>query len=81
MISTVIVAMVLGYAAFVFPANSWQIALVGVGWFVFARSMAEKAVTLVTVTSASGEQQKIPWGRRAAVQITSSIEDLERTFA
>jgi len=69
MISTGIVAIVLAYVAFVFPASIWQIALVGVGWFLFARSMAEKTVTLVTVTSASGEQEKIPWGRRMAAQL------------
>jgi len=51
------VALVLGYAAFLFPANIWQIALVGVGWFIFGRSMAEKTVTLVSAsvsTVASG---------------------------
>ena len=39
-----------------------------VGWFFFSRSMAEKSVTLVTVTAESGEAEKIPtWtahGRR-----------------
>jgi membrane protease YdiL (CAAX protease family) len=37
-----------------------------VGWFFFARSMAAKAVTLVTVPTSSGEWEKIPWGRRWA---------------
>jgi membrane protease YdiL (CAAX protease family) len=69
MISTGIVALVLCYALFLFPANSWQILLVGVGWFIFGRSMAEKAVTLVSVTSESGEPQKIPRGRRFAAQL------------
>jgi membrane protease YdiL (CAAX protease family) len=69
MISTGIVALVLCYAVFLFPGNAWQIALVGIGWFFFGRSMAEKAVTLVTVTSASGEPEKIPWGRRWATQL------------
>src|SRR5258708_10961510 len=31
--------------------------------------MAEKTVTLVSVTSESGEPQKIPWGRRWAAQL------------
>jgi membrane protease YdiL (CAAX protease family) len=69
MISSGIVALVLLYAAFLFPANLWQIALVGIGWFIFGRSMAEKSVTLVTVTSASGEPKKVHWGRRWATQL------------
>jgi membrane protease YdiL (CAAX protease family) len=69
MISTGMVGLVLGFAAFLFPANTWKIALVGVGWFIFGRSMAEKTVTLVSVTSSSGEQEKIPWTRRGAAQL------------
>ena len=69
MISSGMVALVLCYAAFLFPANIWKIALVGTGWFIFGRSMAEKTVTLVSVTSASGEQEKIPWTRRGAAQL------------
>jgi membrane protease YdiL (CAAX protease family) len=69
LISSGLVALVLGYAAFLFPADLWKVALVGVGWFFFGRSMAEKAVTLVTVTSSSGEVQKIPSGRRWAAQL------------
>ena len=69
LISTGIVAMVLCYAAFLFPANVWQIVLVGIGWFFFSQSMAEKAVTLVTVPSSSGEAEKIPMGRRWAAQL------------
>jgi len=40
-----------------------------VGWFLFARSMAEKSVTLVTVASSSGEIGKISTGRRMATQM------------
>lgn len=69
MISTGMVALVLCYAAFLFPHNIGQIALVGIAWFFFGRSMAEKTVTLVTVPSSSGEQEKIPWSRRAAAQL------------
>lgn len=69
LISSALVALVLCYAAFLFPAEIWKIALVGVGWFIFGRSMAEKTVTLVTVTSSSGEQEKIPWSRRGAAQL------------
>jgi membrane protease YdiL (CAAX protease family) len=69
LVSMGIVALVLGYAAFSYPANLWQIALVGIGWFFFGRSMAEKTVTLVTVTSSSGEPEKIPRGRQLAAQL------------
>jgi len=69
LISSGVVLLVLTYAGFVYPHALWRIALVGAGWFIFGRSMAEKSVTLVTVPSSSGEQQKIPWGRRGAAQL------------
>ena len=69
LVSSGMVAMVLCYAAYLFPGSIWKIALVGVGWFFFGRSMAEKSVTLVTVTSQSGEQEKTPSGRRWAAQL------------
>jgi len=43
---------------FLFPASTWKIALVFVGWFFFSRSMAEKSVTLVTVTSPPANRKK-----------------------
>lgn len=69
MISSAMVALVLCYAIYLFPGDIWKIILVGVGWFFFGRSMAEKTVTLVTVTSSSGEREKIPFGRRWAAQL------------
>ena len=69
LIASAMVALVLCYAVFQFPGKIWQIALVGAGWFIFGRSMAEKTVTLVTVTSSSGEPEKISWGRRWAAQL------------
>jgi membrane protease YdiL (CAAX protease family) len=69
MISTGIVLLVMTYAAILFPADLWKIALVLAGWFLFARSMAEKSVTLVTVASSSGEMRKIPTGTRLATQM------------
>jgi membrane protease YdiL (CAAX protease family) len=69
LISTGIVALVLSYAAFLYPGEIWKIALVGVGWFFFAQSMAQKSVTLVSVTSTSGEQEKVPRGRRWAAAL------------
>jgi membrane protease YdiL (CAAX protease family) len=69
LISSAMVALVLCYAAYLYPASIWKIALVGIGWFVFGRSMAEKTVTLVSVTSSSGERERIPWTRRGAAQL------------
>jgi hypothetical protein len=69
MISCAMVALVLGYAAFQFPREIWKIALVGIAWYFFGRSMAEKTVTLVTITSESGEKEKIPRGRLWAAQL------------
>ena len=69
LLSSGLVAIVLCYAAFTFPSDIWKIALVGVGWFFFSRSMAEKSVTLVTITSSSGEPEKVPQGRRWAAQL------------
>lgn len=69
LISSAMVALILGYSAYLYPAHIWKIALVGIGWFFFARSMAEKTVTLVTVTSESGEPKKIPSGHRWAAQL------------
>ena len=69
MISTIVVMLIFAAALWRFPSDGWKIALVGVGWFFFARSMAEKSVTLVTVTSESGETHKIPAGRRWATML------------
>jgi hypothetical protein len=68
-ISCGLVTLVLAYAAWVFPGDIWKIALVGVGWYFFSRSMAEKSVTLVAVTKESGETKPIPKGRRWAAQL------------
>jgi len=69
LIATGLVVLVLSYAVFLYPESWYKVLLVGVGWFVFSRSMAEKTVTLVTVTSSSGEPEKIPAGRRWAAQL------------
>jgi len=69
LLASVLVGIVLCYAAIMFPQSAWKVALVGAGWFLFARSMAEKAVTLANVASSSGEPQKIPTGRRWATQL------------
>ena len=69
LISTGIVTLVLGYTVFLYPAEAWKVVLVGAAWLVFARSMAEKTVTLVSVTSASGDPEPIPRGRRWAASL------------
>jgi membrane protease YdiL (CAAX protease family) len=69
MIASALVSAVLLAACWLFPTKIWMIALVAIGWFVFARSMAEKSVTLITVVSESGEAQPVPSGRRWAAQL------------
>ena len=69
MIASALVMAVLVFGCWIFPQESWKIALVAVGWFFFGRSMAEKAVTLVTVVTESGEAEKVPSGRRWAAQL------------
>lgn len=69
MIASILVGLVLLFAGWMFPGDAWKIALLGVAWFLFARSMAEKAVTLVTIVSESGEPQKVPRGRLWAAQL------------
>ena len=68
-ISSVLVGIVLVLCAIRFPSELWKIALIGVGWAAFGRSMAEKCVTLVTVTKESGETEKIPAGRQMAAAL------------
>ena len=72
LVSTGIVSFFLICAAFVYPEDTWKIALAGIAWWLFSKSMAEKAVTLVTVTSSSGEAEKVPIGRQLAVGLGSS---------
>src|SRR5205085_9572 len=45
-IATTLVTFVLIYDLVRFPKDGWKIALIGVGWLAFGRSMAEKAITL-----------------------------------
>jgi membrane protease YdiL (CAAX protease family) len=68
-IASGVVAIILAYAAFRFPGYLWQIGAVAIGWFVFARTLAEKTVTLATVASSSGEPGKVPNGLRWAASI------------
>lgn len=52
-----VVGVLLAVAALLFPSDWWKIALVGGGWLVFSRTLALKAVALVTVPSSSGEPE------------------------
>ncbi len=70
LIATAVVALILVYAMLRFPLDAWKIVLVGLGWFAFGRSMAEKAVTLVAVPSSSADQaEPIPRTRRWAASL------------
>ncbi len=69
LLSSSMVALVLCYAIYLFPGDWWKVLLVGAGWFLFARSMAAKSVTLAVVTSESGEPTPVPRGRRMAAQL------------
>ena len=69
MVATAVVVLILAYAAFLFPLQIWKIALVTVGWYFFGHSMSLKSVTLVSVTSSSGQPERVSWGRRGAAQL------------
>jgi membrane protease YdiL (CAAX protease family) len=73
-IASIFVGIALVYAAWRYPADIPQILIVGLLWWVFGRSLAEKTVTLTTTVSPSGEPEKIPTGLRwAAVLGTLSF--------
>jgi membrane protease YdiL (CAAX protease family) len=63
-ITSAFVGVALIYAAARYPADIGRVVLVGVLWWVFARSLAEKMTTLATVTSSSGEAEMPPTGLR-----------------
>lgn len=68
-LASVLVAPVFLAACWFYPQDAWKVGLAAAGWIFFARSMAEKSVTLVTVLSESGEAEKVPSGRRWAAQL------------
>jgi membrane protease YdiL (CAAX protease family) len=69
MLASMLVGVVLLAACVMFPADAWKVALVGVGWFAFSHSLAQKSVTLVSKPSDSGEGEPIPAGRRWAATL------------
>lgn len=69
LIATTLVLPVFGFVIVRFPSESWKVVLIAVGWLMFGRSMAEKSVTLVSVSSSTGEPEPIPRGRRWAASL------------
>ena len=69
MLSSAVVMLVFLVAGVQSPADWWRIALVAVGWLMFSRGLAEKAVTLATAPSSSGEAEPTPAWRRWAVML------------
>jgi len=64
-----LVFLVLAIAMVLFPQDWWRIGLVGLGWFLFSKSLALKAVTLVNKPGDSGEPEPVPAGRRWAASL------------
>jgi membrane protease YdiL (CAAX protease family) len=69
LLSSGLVVLVLLYAGWRYPADAWKVALVGVAWLFFGRSMAEKSVTLVRAPSSSGEMERPSRGRQWAASL------------
>lgn len=68
-LSNVLVGAAFAAAVWFYPADAWRVALVAVGWWFFGRSLAEKAVTLVTAPSSSGEMERAPASRQWAAML------------
>jgi membrane protease YdiL (CAAX protease family) len=71
--SSAIVFAILAVAVWMFPADWSRILLVAFGWTVFGKSLAEKAVTLATVASSSGEPEPAPKGRQWAAMLGTFV--------
>ncbi len=69
MLANLVVATIFIVTVVMYPADWWRIALVWAGWFWFSHSLAEKAVTLVTAPSSSGEPERAPQGRSFAAML------------
>jgi membrane protease YdiL (CAAX protease family) len=59
-ISSAVVYVMFLFVAFRFPAEAWKVGLTAAGWWIFGRSLAEKAVTLVRPSSSSGQPEPAP---------------------
>lgn len=69
LLATIMVFVLLAFAAIRTPGEAWKILLIGVGWVAFGRSMAAKSITLVSVNSSSGDPEPIPRGRKWAASL------------
>jgi membrane protease YdiL (CAAX protease family) len=69
MASLVVVGPLLLFTMIRFPADAWKVAVVGLLWAAFGRSLAEKSVTLVRAPSTSGDPEPAPRGRQWAASL------------
>ena len=72
-IANVVAIPLFAFAVFRFPGHLPGILLVAVCWLFFARSMAMRSVTLVTVVSESGDAQPPPAGVRYASRLGALV--------
>lgn len=68
-VASILVGLIFSYGVWCFP-DAWAgIALVAVGWVLFAHSRAARTVTLARPADAAGEAERVPAGRRWATQL------------
>jgi membrane protease YdiL (CAAX protease family) len=72
-IANVVAIPLFAFAVIRFPGNLSGIILVAICWLFFARSMAMRSVTLVTVVSESGDAQPPPAGVRYASRLGALV--------
>ncbi len=68
-VSSAVVGPVLLYALWAYPRAWPGIASVAIGWLLFARSKADRAVTLARAADSAGEAGTVSPGRRWATQL------------
>ena len=68
-LASIVVGATFAIAAYLYPRAIWQIVLLIPAWLVFAYSMSQKASTLATIASESGEPERVPVGRRWATML------------
>lgn len=68
-LASLVVGAIFALSAYLHPEDAWKVGLLAPIWVVFARSMSAKTSTLATITSESGEVEKVPAGRRWAAQL------------
>jgi membrane protease YdiL (CAAX protease family) len=68
-VASTFVGAALVYCAAHYPADVGSILVVGLLWWAFARSLAEKTVTLTTIVSPSGDPERPPAALRWAAML------------